>query len=379
MADIISNQDSGNGIINGFVQVLENIEEIKTNFSHLNLYNQQANGWIRERRDVIRNLRTLADKLEKIHGDVLIADRVGTGVGIGAGILTIGGYFECMVCVIKADLNDVINTTGLVAAPFTAGLSVGLSLVGGGVGFLGGMTSIGSNVTDFLCNKFLLQKMKEELEQHEMSTNQLAQLIPDISKCFDNLSKFRPTLERLAQFSEENLTDLINIAFGIMPQLLKGDANGLYDTFKYVDPEIHQFLDVLRPMVANVKLMPNLAILLTYFKENVRAIKQGISAYVVIRNNPVFVKRAMELSRLDSTAQKSPALVEDLATARSAFKGTPLAMSKSARIVAGTVATAFIAADVYYMIKICSESKETTAVTTLRQIATDFEKEMECY
>jgi hypothetical protein len=46
---------------------------------------------LRERNEIIKKLRNMADQLAKTHSNVLIADRVGTGVGIGSGLLFIGG------------------------------------------------------------------------------------------------------------------------------------------------------------------------------------------------------------------------------------------------------------------------------------------------
>ena len=66
-----------------------------------------------ERKRIIKKLRAMADYLAKTHSDVLIADRVGTGVGIGSGVLFIGG---------------------LIAAPFTAGISLALTVTGTATG-----------------------------------------------------------------------------------------------------------------------------------------------------------------------------------------------------------------------------------------------------
>jgi hypothetical protein len=60
----------------------------------------------------------------------------------------------------------ILTIGGLIAAPFTAGISLGLSVVGTGASFLGGLTSLGSNITDVVWNKISLWKIREELQQH---------------------------------------------------------------------------------------------------------------------------------------------------------------------------------------------------------------------
>ena len=87
----------------------------------------------------------MADYLAKTHTDVLIADRVGTGVGIASGALVIGG---------------------LIAAPFTAGLSLGLTIAGTTTGVLGGITSAGANITGYVISKQSLASLEEELKGH---------------------------------------------------------------------------------------------------------------------------------------------------------------------------------------------------------------------
>ena len=331
------------------------LPEIKADFDNIQKYQKVSKEWMEQRKAIVKKLRDLADRLEKIHGDVLIADRVGTGVGMGGGILTIGG---------------------LIAAPFTAGISLGLSVVGTGASFLGGLTSLGSNITDVIWNKISLSKIREELQQHQISSNCLSDLIPDISNSLARLAKFRPTLERLAQFSEENLQTLMESALRIVPELLKGNSNSLYKMFENVDPSVSRFLNGLsvNSLIANGTLAVELTKILSFVKENIKSIKCGLNAYVIFRNEPNLAKLAMDLTRITSTGQKAPALVKDVATVRAVFRETPLGLSARARGVAGVASALFLAADVYYMTRICQDTKETPTVITLRDMADSLEQ-----
>ena len=60
----------------------------------------------------------------------------------------------------------------------------------------------------------------------------------------------------------------------------------------------------------------------------------------------------------------------------SAFKGTPMAMSKAARTAAGALTAIFIVIDVIHMVQICNETGETPTVQELRKMADDLEEEI---
>ena len=100
--------------------------------------------WDGDKKELVKILRELSDDLELHHGNVLIADRVGTGVGIAGGLAIIGG---------------------LIAAPFTAGLSLGLTIGGAVAGGLGSAVSIGSNITDSVIETVQLKSIQQKCEQ----------------------------------------------------------------------------------------------------------------------------------------------------------------------------------------------------------------------
>jgi hypothetical protein len=73
--------------------------------------------------------------------------------------------------------------------------------------------------------------------------------------------------------------------------LLKGNNNSLYKIFENVDPSVSRFLNGLsvNSLIA-VELTKNL----TCVKENIKSIKCGLNAYVIIRNEPNLAKVAMD-------------------------------------------------------------------------------------
>ena len=80
-----------------------------------------------ELKESIRKLRELADSVDKVHRDCTISNVVASSTGIASGALSI---------------------LGLVLAPFTAGLSLGLSAAGLGLGTAASVTSFSTMLVE---------------------------------------------------------------------------------------------------------------------------------------------------------------------------------------------------------------------------------------
>nr|CAH0100716.1 unnamed protein product [Daphnia galeata] len=78
----------------------------------------------------------------------------------------------------------------------------------------------------------------------------------------------------------------------------------------------------------------------------------------------------------NSTAKSITATTQEVVQIKSAFKGTPMAMTKTFRAVAGAATAVFIVIDVIHMVHICQETGETPTAQNLRnKLANDLEKE----
>ncbi|KAB0346283.1 hypothetical protein FD754_011140 [Muntiacus muntjak] len=77
----------------------------------------------------IKKLRECADNVDKVHKDCTISNVVASSTSIASGILTI---------------------LGLVLAPFTAGLSLGLSATGLGLGSAAAVTSVSTSIVELV-------------------------------------------------------------------------------------------------------------------------------------------------------------------------------------------------------------------------------------
>jgi hypothetical protein len=86
------------GTQNNYSDLLDTLCNLPSELKQLEECGRITEELFNERQHIISRLREIAAFLEKTHADVLIADRVGTGVGITSGLLTIGGLVS-PVCI----------------------------------------------------------------------------------------------------------------------------------------------------------------------------------------------------------------------------------------------------------------------------------------
>nr|CAH0100717.1 unnamed protein product [Daphnia galeata] len=307
---------------------------------------------LQERQRIIKKLRDMADYLEKTHANVLIADRVGTGVGIGSGLSLIG-------C--------------LAAAPFTAGISLGIMTIAGiTFGILSGITSAGANITDYVLSKKELTSLKKELGEHLLH---LEKLSSSDSKYLVRTTRLRPTLEILAKLSVQRWKLLLTTFQKLITHALNGDNTKINQVVDHVaDPEIKSLIDKLR-LPFNAESLHDLAEKCSLIMRQICKIKKAITAFLNYFKRPELAKLAMNYSGLKAAGKMATSTTIEI---MSAFKGTTMAMSKAARTAAGAIsATAiFIVVDVIHMVQICKETGETPTVQELRKMADGLEKEI---
>ncbi|XP_046445338.1 uncharacterized protein LOC124194967 [Daphnia pulex] len=302
-----------------------------------------------ERERIVKKLRDMADYLEKTHSDVLIADRVGTGVGIGSGLLFIGG---------------------LVAAPFTAGVSLALTTAATATGIMGAITSAGANITGLVMTKNSLAPLQEKLDKHLKHIKDISSIDPQY---LVRATRLRPTLEILEKLSENTFLQLLLTFKKLITHALNGDYAQISRAVNHVvDPKIKELLQKL-PIPLDRPSLQALAEMCTLIISHIRSIKQAIGACLNFLNKPELIRLAMVYT--NSTAKSITATTQEVAQIKAAFKGTPMAMTKTVRYVAGVATTAFVVLDVIYMVRICKETGETPTVQNLRKMADDLEKE----
>jgi hypothetical protein len=140
-----------------------------------------------------------------------------------------------------------------------------------------------------------------------------------------------------------------------------------------VDPHIKNLLNQL-PLPLDSNSLRALAVICTDILSHIRSIKQAILAFLNFLKKPELSRIAMVYVS-NSTAKSITTTTQEVAQIKSAFKGTPMAMTKTVRAVASAATAVFIVIDVIHMVHICQETGETPTVQNLRKMANDLEKE----
>ncbi len=115
-----------------------------------------------------------ATKLDEVTKDVGIAKATGGGVAIAGGTASL---------------------VGLALAPFTAGLSLGLTVGGAIAAGAGGLTSLGAAITDHCYNKDEMKKVKPIIDMTVRVSTGLRSMIFEICKETEEAVKFLETPE----------------------------------------------------------------------------------------------------------------------------------------------------------------------------------------
>ncbi|XP_062574698.1 uncharacterized protein LOC134236538 [Saccostrea cucullata] len=140
----------------------------------------------------------IIDGLECRRKNVNIASIVGSSVGLVGAALAVGG---------------------LIAAPFTAGVSLGLTIAGGVVGGVGGFTSAGSKISEFILNKETVSQMERyQMNLRERSRN-LEKSIKAVEKEFKELLTAKDYVECMDNNSLELATSALR-SLTVVPVVL---------------------------------------------------------------------------------------------------------------------------------------------------------------
>ena len=125
--------------------------------------------WIPIRTRTKKQLEELATKLHKHHRNVNISTVTGASMGTTGGILSVAG---------------------LIAAPFTFGAGIVVSLVGAGIGGAGGLVMSGSKVVDIILEKLGLKEVQETIEDDRKACSELQKQLDALENFISSLAEF---------------------------------------------------------------------------------------------------------------------------------------------------------------------------------------------
>ena len=170
LTELESKDDSGD--------VLENhesfiVNQITAQFEQLRKLREELHdaflSWIPIRARTKEQLEELATKLHEHHRNVNISTITGASMG------TIGG---------------ILSVAGLIAAPFTFGAGIVVSLVGAGIGGAGGLVMSGSKVVEIILEKLGLKEVQAAIEDDREACSELQKQLDSLENFISSLAEF---------------------------------------------------------------------------------------------------------------------------------------------------------------------------------------------
>ena len=124
--------------------------------------------WIPIRTRTKKQLEELATKLHKHHRNVNISTVTGASMGTTGGILSVAG---------------------LIAAPFTFGSGIVVSLVGAGIAGAGGLVMSGSKVAEIILEKLGLKEVQAAIEDDRKACSKLQEQLDSLENVVSSLAE----------------------------------------------------------------------------------------------------------------------------------------------------------------------------------------------
>ena len=130
--------------------------------------------WIPIRTRTRKQLEELATKLDEHHRNVNISTITGASMG------TIG---------------RILSVAGLIAAPFTFGAGIVVSIVGAAIGGAGGLVMSGSKVAEIILEKLGLKEVQEAIEDDCKACNKLQEQLDSLENVISSLAELVKQLQ----------------------------------------------------------------------------------------------------------------------------------------------------------------------------------------
>ena len=166
--EVEDKDDSGDENHESFI-----VNQITAQFEQLRKLREELHdaflSWIPIRARTKEQLEELATKLHEHHRNVNISTITGASIG------TIGG---------------ILSVAGLIAAPFTFGAGIVVSLVGAGIGGAGGLVMSGSKVVEIILEKLGLKEVQTAIEDDREACSELQKQLDSLENFISSLAEF---------------------------------------------------------------------------------------------------------------------------------------------------------------------------------------------
>jgi len=325
-----------------FLQSLPNDKKLKRIF-------KLSRRLIRQKPELVQKVREAEASLKLHHRNVAISKIVGSSVGIASGISFIAG---------------------IALAPFTAGISLGLTIGGGIAGFAGGATFVGADIVENQLTKTELDNIQIELENFHKELVVLAKFDHQ-GLLAKKVTRFGEQLLELNSLSETGFIALLNQSLESIT--LAEDASTIKQLIsKADDPKLKAFMEryiypfctsATKVELANVattlKLMLNGEKRIYYFIEL-------MVSFVLPLNEEVLPVEAITKGFVGSA-------LDGVKVAAEVSQGATKIAPQFLKALGYTMAGAAIVIDVGFLIHTCVTMDDVPHAKTLRSLADQME------
>ncbi|XP_062901228.1 uncharacterized protein LOC134345025 [Mobula hypostoma] len=336
------------GLHNGNVSGSRDQDERKKRTKTIQDFVNEFPKWERRMSSHIRELQEIANGIDRYHKGATIANVTGSSAGAVGGVLTLAG---------------------IIAAPFTAGVSLVLTAVGASIGGAGAATNLTAGITEYVKRSMKQKKVDEIIRQYKSDQKEMSEHLTDI--CSD--------LRFLSHLVEEEITecdDNEDTTRDFPAKEVSNKCRGKH--LATVKGRLHL------PGVSKARNVFN-----KYKKKYLLQVKAGlqsgsismktlnvttsIMAKQVLSKTPGLKELAEKLTALSHTAQKAKYAMET-GNVKHLLYGTPLALSKTTRAVSGVVGALFIAWDIYSIAKDSIELSKGSKSEVAKKIRDEAQK-----
>ncbi|XP_072350752.1 apolipoprotein L3-like, partial [Scyliorhinus torazame] len=238
-------------------------------------------GWKSRIDGRIRELQEIAKSIDTFHRGSTIANVTASSVSAGGGVLAV---------------------VGIIAAPFTAGTSLVLTVAGATMGAAGAATNLTADISEYATRSARQKKVDEIIEQNTSD-------MKEMSQCLKNaLSE----LERLDQCNDVEVTEL-DYSEGHLSKVLGAGS------------KIPAARSIINKTVG---------------------VKNAVVAKQMIKKCPEIKELAKKLTALSRKVRNTKYATQTKSVTQM-LSGTPLAVSKTTRVATGVLSAAFVVWDIY--------------------------------
>lgn len=178
-------------IVKQITEKFENLRQLRIEL------NKAFIRWIPKRKITKKQLEELASTLHEHHRNVNITTITGAGMG------TVGG---------------VLSIAGLIAAPFTFGAGIVVSLIGAGIGGAGGLVMSGSKVVEIILTKLGLKDVQLAIDEDREACENLQQQLDSLESFISELAGFLKPLHDDAVLMRELEGSGFEFLHGLFPK-----------------------------------------------------------------------------------------------------------------------------------------------------------------